>query len=154
MKWENTVHFLYVTAEVSGCVCQPESSLQWQWSVRGNRLELGPLTLSHAGTYTCLVKNSEGQTQKDFALTVLGKIFPTSSDLFRFSVRIYGDSFIKSLWLPVSPTILNSDQASDVSGPIGEELTLDCRANGIPPPRFSWLKDGESLEGSDTHHIS
>uniref|UniRef100_A0A3Q2GH42 Hemicentin-1 n=1 Tax=Cyprinodon variegatus TaxID=28743 RepID=A0A3Q2GH42_CYPVA len=102
-----------------------ESSLQWQWSVRGNRLELGPLTLSHAGTYTCLVKNSEGQTQKDFSLTVL-----------------------------VSPTILNSDQASDVSGPIGEELTLDCRANGIPPPRFSWLKDGESLEGSDTHHIT
>uniref|UniRef100_M3ZDA5 Cell adhesion molecule-related/down-regulated by oncogenes n=1 Tax=Xiphophorus maculatus TaxID=8083 RepID=M3ZDA5_XIPMA len=101
----------------------PISSLQWQWSVRGNRLELGPLTLSHAGTYTCLVKNSEGQTKKDYTLTVL------------------------------SPTILNSDQASDVSAPTGEELTLDCRANGIPTPRLSWLKDGEPLEGSDTHHI-
>ncbi|XP_007565210.1 hemicentin-1 [Poecilia formosa] len=102
-----------------------ESSLQWQWSVRGNRLELGPLTLSHAGTYTCLVKNSEGQTKKDYTLTVL-----------------------------VSPTILNSDQASDVSAPLGEELTLDCRANGIPTPRLSWLKDGEPLEGSDMHHIA
>ncbi|XP_032434339.1 hemicentin-1 [Xiphophorus hellerii] len=102
-----------------------ESSLQWQWSIRGNRLELGPLTLSHAGTYTCLVKNSEGQTKKDYTLTVL-----------------------------VSPTILNSDQASDVSAPTGEELTLDCRANGIPTPRLSWLKDGEPLEGSDTHHIA
>uniref|UniRef100_A0A087YHW1 Cell adhesion molecule-related/down-regulated by oncogenes n=1 Tax=Poecilia formosa TaxID=48698 RepID=A0A087YHW1_POEFO len=107
-----------------------ESSLQWQWSVRGNRLELGPLTLSHAGTYTCLVKNSEGQTKKDYTLTVL------------------------AARLPVSPTILNSDQASDVSAPLGEELTLDCRANGIPTPRLSWLKDGEPLEGSDMHHIA
>lgn len=54
-------------------VCRPESSLQWQWSIRGNRLELGPLTLSHAGTYTCVAKNSEGQTRKDYSLTVQGK---------------------------------------------------------------------------------
>ncbi|MEQ2158169.1 hypothetical protein GOODEAATRI_009470, partial [Goodea atripinnis] len=54
----------------------------------------------------------------------------------------------------LSPNILNFDQASDVSGLVGEELTLDCRANGIPTPRLSWLKDGESLEGSDTHLIS
>lgn len=52
----------------------PESSLQWQWSVRGNRLELGPLTLSHAGTYTCVAKNREGQTQKDYTLTVQGRL--------------------------------------------------------------------------------
>nr|XP_015827628.2 hemicentin-1 [Nothobranchius furzeri] len=102
-----------------------ESSLQWQWSVRGNKLELGPLTLSHAGRYTCVAKNSEGQTHKDYTLTV-----------------------------QVSPTILNSDHASDVSAPMGDELTLECRANGIPTPRLSWLKDGVSLEGSDAHHIS
>ncbi|XP_013862624.1 hemicentin-1 isoform X1 [Austrofundulus limnaeus] len=102
-----------------------ESSLQWQWSVRGNRLELGPLGLSHAGTYTCVAKNSEGQTQKDYTLVV-----------------------------QVPPTILNSGQTSDVSGPMGEELNLECRANGIPVPRLSWLKDGVSLEGSDMHRIS
>ncbi|KAM9858177.1 hemicentin-1 [Aulostomus maculatus] len=101
-----------------------ESSLQWQWSVRGNRLELGPLTLSHAGTYTCLAKNSEGQTQKDYMVTV-----------------------------QVSPTILNSDHPSEVSAPAGEELTLECRATGIPTPRLSWLKDGVTLEGSDIRHI-
>lgn len=50
-----------------------ESSLQWNWSMRGNRLELGPLQLSHAGTYTCIAKNSEGQTQKDYSLTIYGK---------------------------------------------------------------------------------
>ncbi|KAE8292435.1 Hemicentin-1 [Larimichthys crocea] len=102
-----------------------ESSLQWQWSVRGNRLELGPLTLSHAGTYTCVAKNSEGRTQKDYTLTV-----------------------------QVSPTILDSEHPSDVSAPVGEELTLVCRATGIPTPRLSWLKDGVTLEGSDTRHIA
>ncbi|XP_072244443.1 hemicentin-1 [Leuresthes tenuis] len=102
-----------------------ESSLQWQWSIRGNRLELGPLSLSHAGKYTCVAKNSEGQIQKEYTLTV-----------------------------QVSPTILDSDQPSDVSAPMGEELTLECRANGIPVPHVSWLKDGVTLEGSNTHRIS
>uniref|UniRef100_A0A3B5AUN6 Cell adhesion molecule-related/down-regulated by oncogenes n=1 Tax=Stegastes partitus TaxID=144197 RepID=A0A3B5AUN6_9TELE len=101
----------------------PISSLQWQWSIRGNRLELGPLSLSHAGTYTCVAKNNEGQTQKDYTLTVQ------------------------------SPTILDSDHPSEVRAPTGEELTLECRANGIPTPRLSWLKDGVTLEGSDTRHI-
>ncbi|XP_055367591.1 hemicentin-1 [Betta splendens] len=102
-----------------------ESSLQWQWSIRGNRLELGPLTLSHAGTYTCVVKNSEGRTQKDYRLSV-----------------------------QVSPTILNSNHPSDVSAPMGEELSLECRATGIPTPRLSWLRDGVALVGSDTRHIT
>ncbi|XP_029915084.1 hemicentin-1 [Myripristis murdjan] len=101
-----------------------ESSLQWQWSIRGNRLELGPLMLSHAGTYTCVAKNSEGVTQKDYMLTV-----------------------------QVSPTILDSGHPSDLSAPMGEELTLECRASGIPAPKLSWLKDGVTLEGSDTQHI-
>ncbi|KAM6944598.1 hemicentin-1 [Lycodopsis pacificus] len=102
-----------------------ESSLQWQWSVRGNRLELGPLTLSHAGKYTCVAKNREGHTQKAYTLTV-----------------------------QVSPTILDSERPSDVSAPMGEELTLECRATGIPTPRLSWLKDGVTLDGSDARHIT
>nr|XP_057926871.1 hemicentin-1 [Doryrhamphus excisus] len=102
-----------------------ESSLQWQWSIRGNRLELGPLTLSHAGTYTCIAKNSEGQEQKDFMLTV-----------------------------QVSPTIMDSDHPSEVSAPMGEEVTLECKAAGNPAPHLSWLKDGVTLEGSDTRHIA
>ncbi|XP_054466068.1 hemicentin-1 [Anoplopoma fimbria] len=102
-----------------------ESSLQWQWSIRGNRLELGPLTLSHAGTYTCVAKNREGHTQKDYTLTV-----------------------------QVSPTILDSEDPSEVSAPMGEELTLECRSTGIPTPRLSWLKDGVTLEESDARHIA
>uniref|UniRef100_A0A3B4A3D7 Ig-like domain-containing protein n=1 Tax=Periophthalmus magnuspinnatus TaxID=409849 RepID=A0A3B4A3D7_9GOBI len=95
------------------CYCQV--ILQWQWSIRGNRLELGPLTLSHAGTYTCVAKNSEGQTQREYKLTVLGEFYKLA--------------------------------------PLGQELTLECKANGIPSPQISWLKDGVTLAGSETQHI-
>jgi len=63
VKWLSVPEFV---------LCGAESSLQWQWSVRGNRLELGPLTLSHAGSYTCLAKNSDGEAQRDYTLTVQG----------------------------------------------------------------------------------
>uniref|UniRef100_A0A8C1LEB7 Hemicentin 2 n=1 Tax=Cyprinus carpio TaxID=7962 RepID=A0A8C1LEB7_CYPCA len=101
-----------------------ESSLQWNWSARGNRLELGPLQLSHAGTYTCIAKNSEGQTQKDYSLTIFA-----------------------------SPTIIDSGHPSEVSAPVGEELTLECRVIGTPTPKVSWLKNGKTLENGNTEHI-
>ncbi|XP_028851746.1 hemicentin-1 isoform X2 [Denticeps clupeoides] len=106
-----------------------ETSLQWQWSVRGNRLELGPLQLSHAGTYTCVAKNTEGQTQKNYSVTV-----------------------------QVSPTILDSEHPSDVSAPVGEELSLECRVMGTPTPQVSWLKNGVPLApfrgDEDRLHVS
>lgn len=68
----NVIH-IDCELHIKSDLCCPESSLQWQWSIRGNRLELGPLTLSHAGTYTCVAKNSEGETRKDYSLTVQGK---------------------------------------------------------------------------------
>uniref|UniRef100_A0A672JP42 Ig-like domain-containing protein n=1 Tax=Salarias fasciatus TaxID=181472 RepID=A0A672JP42_SALFA len=33
---------------------------------------------------------------------------------------------------------------------MGETLTLECRASGVPTPQLSWLKDGVPLKGSDT----
>ncbi|XP_024909219.1 hemicentin-1 [Cynoglossus semilaevis] len=54
----------------------------------------------------------------------------------------------------VPPTILDVSRPSDLSAPLGEELTLECRATGTPPPGLSWLKDGVSLQGSDNRHIT
>ncbi|XP_076859373.1 hemicentin-1 isoform X2 [Brachyhypopomus gauderio] len=85
--------------------------------VRGHRLELGPLQISHAGTYTCLAQNSEGRSQKDFSLSV-----------------------------QVPPTILDSGHPSDVSAHVGEELTLECQVVGTPTPQLTWLKNGLSLD--------
>lgn len=54
----------------------------------------------------------------------------------------------------MSPTILDSERPSEVSAPMGEELTLECRAAGNPTPQLSWLKDGMVVEGSDGRHIA
>lgn len=54
----------------------------------------------------------------------------------------------------VSPTILDSDHPSEVSAPMGEEATLECKASGNPVPHLSWLKDGSTLEESDTRHVA
>ncbi|KAL0979469.1 hypothetical protein UPYG_G00185480 [Umbra pygmaea] len=101
-----------------------EGSMQWQWSIRGGKLELGPLTLSHAGAYTCVAKNSEGQAQKVYDLTV-----------------------------QVPPTILESGHQSELSATVGEELTLECRVTGTPAPHISWMKNGATLEDSDNQRI-
>lgn len=59
-----------------------------------------------------------------------------------------------SLSHSVSPTILDSERPTEVSAPIGEELTLECKATGTPTPHLSWLKDGVSVEGSDSRHVA
>ncbi|XP_035392059.1 hemicentin-1 [Electrophorus electricus] len=88
-----------------------------QEEVQGHRLELGPLQMSHAGTYTCVAENSEGRSQKDFSLTV-----------------------------QVPPTILDSGHPSDVSARVGAELTLECQPVGTPTPQLAWLRNGLSLD--------
>ncbi|KAI4892791.1 hypothetical protein NFI96_028928 [Prochilodus magdalenae] len=90
----------------------------------GGVLELAPLDFSHAGTYTCVARNSEGQTQKDFSLTV-----------------------------QVSPTILDSGHPAEVSGFLGESLSLECSAEGSPTPHLHWLRNGVELDSTHSQHI-
>ena len=33
------------------------------------------------------------------------------------------------------------------------EFTLRCTASGVPPPKFTWYKDGVKVETQVTHHI-
>ncbi|MBN3299469.1 HMCN1 protein, partial [Amia calva] len=101
-----------------------ESSAQWRWVAGGSRLELGPLQLSHAGTYTCLARNREGESRKDYQITV-----------------------------QVPPSILGSGRPEEMSAPAGEELTLKCLAMGTPKPQLTWRKDGAPLDPSDTSHL-
>ncbi|XP_037392153.1 hemicentin-2 isoform X1 [Pygocentrus nattereri] len=86
-------------------------------------LEFGPLELSHAGTYTCVARNSEGQSEKNFSLTV-----------------------------HVSPTVVDVGPA-EVSGFLGESLSLECRAEGSPAPHLRWFRNGAELDSTHSEHI-
>ncbi|KAL7827239.1 hypothetical protein SRHO_G00329570 [Serrasalmus rhombeus] len=86
-------------------------------------LDFGPLELSHAGTYTCVARNSEGQSEKNFSLTV-----------------------------HVSPTVVDVGPA-EVSGFLGESLSLECRAEGSPAPHLRWFRNGAELDSTHSKHI-
>ncbi|XP_060737332.1 hemicentin-1 isoform X1 [Tachysurus vachellii] len=90
----------------------------------GSMLSLGPLELSHSGVYTCIAHNSEGETHKNYTLSI-----------------------------QVPPTILNTGP-SDVSVLEGEELTLTCAAEGTPTPQLTWMRDGVKLETTEHVHVS
>ncbi|XP_058246105.1 hemicentin-1 isoform X2 [Hemibagrus wyckioides] len=90
----------------------------------GSVLSLGPLELSHSGVYTCIAHNSEGETHKNYTLTI-----------------------------QVPPTILNTGP-SEVSALVGAELTLTCRAEGMPTPQLTWMRNGVKLDTTEHVHVS
>ncbi|KAI5727214.1 hypothetical protein M8J76_016252 [Diaphorina citri] len=47
----------------------------------------------------------------------------------------------------VPPTFVSKPQNLQVGE--GESVTLDCAANGVPPPRINWLKDGLDIDLDD-----
>ncbi|GAA6068512.1 hemicentin-1 isoform X1, partial [Tachysurus ichikawai] len=90
----------------------------------GSMLSLGPLELSHSGVYTCIAHNSEGETHKNYTLSI-----------------------------QVPPTILNTGP-SEVSVLEGEELTLTCGAEGTPTPQLTWMRNGVKLDTTEHVHVS
>nr|XP_012807460.2 hemicentin-2 [Jaculus jaculus] len=83
---------------------------------RGGRLQLSRLQPTQAGTYTCVAENPQAEARKDFMVTVLE-----------------------------APRIQNSGTAQEHNVLEGQEVRLDCEAEGQPPPDVAWLKDGGPL---------
>ncbi|KAM8995979.1 hemicentin-2 isoform 2-T2 [Ara ararauna] len=82
----------------------------------GSQLQLSPLQPFHQGRYTCLVQGTGTETRKDFL--VLVRVAPR----------------ITSVGVPSEHSVLE-----------GGGVMLECQAEGQPPPRISWLKDGQPL---------
>ncbi|KAK2497109.1 hypothetical protein MC885_006689 [Smutsia gigantea] len=90
---------------------------------RGGRLQLSRLQPGQAGTYTCVAENTQAKARKDFVVAVL-----------------------------VAPQIQNSGTTQEHSVLEGQEVRLDCEADGQPPPDVAWLKDGDPLgQGTGPH---
>ncbi|XP_041283212.1 myopalladin [Onychostruthus taczanowskii] len=82
-------------------------------------LLIDPLSLSDAGTYTCLATNKTGQNSFSLELTVVAKEVKRA------------------------PMFLEKLQNCGV--PEGYPVRLECRVVGMPPPIFYWKKDNETI---------
>ncbi|XP_075792870.1 hemicentin-1 isoform X2 [Pelodiscus sinensis] len=83
----------------------------------GRQLQIAIAEKSDAASYMCLASNTAGNTKKEYNLQVY-----------------------------VRPTILNSgNHPSEVVVTIGNNISLECKVQGNPPPAITWMKDGHLL---------
>ncbi|XP_060132638.1 hemicentin-1 isoform X1 [Zootoca vivipara] len=83
----------------------------------GRQLQISIAEKSDAASYACMASNVAGIAKKEYNLVVY-----------------------------VRPTILGSEsQQSDVTVTRGNDISLECKAEGIPVPAVTWMKDGRPL---------
>lgn len=61
-----------------------------------------------------------------------------------------GDGNIVSILFCTVPATLLVSSGGQVEARVGSEVSLNCTASGYPPPVFTWWKNGEFLNVSDT----
>ncbi|OPJ77524.1 hemicentin-1 isoform B [Patagioenas fasciata monilis] len=85
----------------------------------GRQLQISIAERSDAASYACIASNVAGNTKKEYSLQVY-----------------------------IRPTILNSgSHPSEVVVTQGNAVSLECKAQGIPEPGITWMKDGRTLVG-------
>ncbi|XP_014802303.1 PREDICTED: hemicentin-1 [Calidris pugnax] len=83
----------------------------------GRQLQISIAEKSDAASYTCIASNVAGSAKKEYSLQVY-----------------------------IRPVILNSgSHPSEVVVTQGNEISLECKAQGIPEPAITWMKDGRLL---------
>uniref|UniRef100_A0A8C3J6R6 Hemicentin-1 n=1 Tax=Calidris pygmaea TaxID=425635 RepID=A0A8C3J6R6_9CHAR len=83
----------------------------------GRQLQISIAEKSDAASYTCVASNVAGSAKKEYSLQVY-----------------------------IRPVILNSgSHPSEVVVAQGNEISLECKVEGIPEPAITWMKDGRLL---------
>ncbi|KAK3592726.1 hypothetical protein CHS0354_007728 [Potamilus streckersoni] len=82
----------------------------------GQSLQITSAEVSHTGKYICYAENQAGITEKTFEVQV--QVLPT----------IRGSERVQNKWVV-----------------IGQPLTLECPAEGIPTPKIKWVRRGEEI---------
>ncbi|NXJ63832.1 HMCN1 protein, partial [Rostratula benghalensis] len=83
----------------------------------GRQLQISIAEKSDAASYTCIASNVAGSATKEYSLQVY-----------------------------IRPIILNSgSHPSEVVVTQGNEISLECKVQGVPEPAITWMKDGRLL---------
>ncbi|CAG9531886.1 unnamed protein product [Cercopithifilaria johnstoni] len=82
----------------------------------GRRMYLNEVTSLNEGIYQCRVRNSAGQSTKNFVLSVLEP-----------------------------PSFRDKKYETNIQITPGTAISLTCYVDGHPPPNVQWLRDGENL---------
>uniref|UniRef100_A0A8B9ER49 Hemicentin-1 n=1 Tax=Anser cygnoides TaxID=8845 RepID=A0A8B9ER49_ANSCY len=83
----------------------------------GRQLQISIAEKSDAASYTCIASNIAGSAKKEYSLQVYTR-----------------------------PTVFNSgSHPSEVVVTQGNEISLECKVQGIPEPAVTWMKDGHPL---------
>ncbi|KAI1891477.1 hypothetical protein AGOR_G00144220 [Albula goreensis] len=83
----------------------------------GRQLQISSAERTDSATYTCLASSPAGNTMKEYSLQVY-----------------------------VRPSIKNSGtRPNEVTVTRGNNVTLQCEAEGVPRPALTWLKDGRPV---------
>ncbi|XP_022655319.1 Down syndrome cell adhesion molecule-like protein Dscam2 isoform X3 [Varroa destructor] len=88
-------------------------------------LQIERLTAEHVGNYTCSAKNAFGSDQMSVAVVL------------RYKPR----------WITTGDDVLKLDSV------VGDELNVDCRANGHPVPNIRISRGGSSLTSTSRLHV-
>uniref|UniRef100_A0A0N5BTT6 Down syndrome cell adhesion molecule-like protein Dscam2 n=1 Tax=Strongyloides papillosus TaxID=174720 RepID=A0A0N5BTT6_STREA len=89
------------------------------FSPRGETMMIPRARKGDSGGYSCVAKNSGGETEKEFALTIL--TVPTIEES-----------------IDQNPRVIH-----------GNDLLISCPAVGNPKPLITWFKNGEEIEFED-----
>uniref|UniRef100_A0A1I7X4Q6 Hemicentin-1 n=1 Tax=Heterorhabditis bacteriophora TaxID=37862 RepID=A0A1I7X4Q6_HETBA len=122
--------------------------------LQGNNIELAEnsqililngVLSDQEGRYTCKAENKAGKAEADTYLQVTGSLPLNLKYTCIASNRAGEQRASTQLHVLVIPIIEDSERVIQVKE--NTTLSIECAANGIPPPQISWKRDGIPFEG-------
>uniref|UniRef100_A0A803W8Y0 Hemicentin 1 n=1 Tax=Ficedula albicollis TaxID=59894 RepID=A0A803W8Y0_FICAL len=120
--------------------------------LKGQKLVISQAQVSDSGHYKCVAANKAGEHEKEFDVTVHGRLLKTAfiSGCWQEGVQTFYKCLLALasclfLVLFAVPPTIKSAEPSEKAVVLYKPVTLQCIASGIPSPSITWLKDGQPV---------